>query len=47
MAKDAVKQSENLTLDEGIKFEKEVFYGTFATEDRKEGMTAFLEKRAP
>lgn len=47
MAKDAVKQSENLTMDQGVKYEKELFYGTFATQDRKEGMKAFLEKRKP
>ena len=31
----------------GIKFEKKIFYSTFATEDRREGMTAFVEKRQP
>ena len=29
----------------GLKYEKRLFYSTFATEDRREGMTAFLEKR--
>ena len=31
----------------GLKLEKNLFYSTFATEDRREGMTAFLEKRQP
>ena len=31
----------------GLKFEKKLFYSTFATEDRREGMTAFVEKRPP
>ena len=45
MAKDAVNASFNSTLDEGLRIEKRFFYATFATEDRKEGMTAFVEKR--
>jgi enoyl-CoA hydratase len=32
---------------DGIRFERRVVHGLFATEDQKEGMTAFLEKRAP
>jgi enoyl-CoA hydratase len=34
-------------LAEGVRFERRVFHATFATEDRKEGMTAFIEKRKP
>jgi enoyl-CoA hydratase/carnithine racemase len=37
----------NLGLDDGIHYEKQAFYSTFATHDRKEGMKAFIEKRKP
>ncbi|EGR30138.1 mitochondrial short-chain enoyl-coenzyme a hydratase 1 precursor, putative [Ichthyophthirius multifiliis] len=47
MAKECVNQSYNLTLRDGVQFEKKVFHATFATEDRKEGMSAFVEKRKP
>lgn len=47
MAKDAVNEAYELGLTEGIKFEKRVFWGTFATHDQKEGMKAFVEKRKP
>nr|XP_021192683.2 probable enoyl-CoA hydratase, mitochondrial isoform X5 [Helicoverpa armigera] len=47
MAKAAVNQAYETTLKSGLQFEKAYFYGTFATEDRKEGMTAFVEKRPP
>ena len=47
MAKDAVNAAYETTLDEGIRAERRLFYATFATEDRKEGMQAFLEKRTP
>nr|ANG83453.1 enoyl-CoA hydratase [Biston betularia] len=47
MAKQAVNQAYETTLKSGLQFEKSVFYGTFATADRKEGMTAFVEKRPP
>jgi len=45
MCKEAVNASFEMSLTEGLKFEKRLFHGTFATNDRKEGMTAFLEKR--
>lgn len=47
MAKEAVNVAYETTLREGLHFEKRAFHGTFATNDRKEGMTAFVEKRAP
>jgi enoyl-CoA hydratase len=47
MAKEAVNKSYELTLEEGTHFEKRMFHATFATEDRKEGMMAFVEKRTP
>ncbi|XP_028408134.1 enoyl-CoA hydratase, mitochondrial-like isoform X2 [Dendronephthya gigantea] len=45
MAKEAVNTAYETTLAEGIHFEKKIFYATFATDDRKEGMTAFVAKR--
>lgn len=46
-AKEAVNRSYEMTLSEGILFERRVFHSMFATEDQKEGMAAFLEKRQP
>jgi enoyl-CoA hydratase len=45
--KEAVNRSYETTLREGILFERRLFHALFATEDQKEGMAAFLEKRAP
>ncbi|XP_078482573.1 enoyl-CoA hydratase, mitochondrial [Ciona intestinalis] len=45
LAKEAVNIAYETTLAEGLHFEKKMFHATFATEDRKEGMTAFVEKR--
>ncbi|WP_448203708.1 enoyl-CoA hydratase [Azospirillum sp. sgz302134] len=47
MAKDAVNAAYETTLNEGIKVERRLFHSTFATEDQKEGMSAFAEKRQP
>ncbi|MBE0683122.1 MAG: enoyl-CoA hydratase/isomerase family protein [Anaerolineales bacterium] len=47
MAKDAVNAAFETTLTEGLKTEKRNFYPLFATEDQKEGMQAFIEKRKP
>ncbi|XP_015004003.1 enoyl-CoA hydratase, mitochondrial isoform X2 [Macaca fascicularis] len=44
-AQDAKQAAFEMTLTEGSKLEKKLFYSTFATDDRKEGMTAFVEKR--
>ena len=46
-AKDAVNRAYETTLSEGIKFERRTFHATFATEDQKEGMQAFADKRTP
>lgn len=43
--KEAVNRSYETTLSEGILFERRLFHSLFATEDQKEGMSAFLEKR--
>ncbi|XP_019726110.1 enoyl-CoA hydratase, mitochondrial [Hippocampus comes] len=45
MAKEAVNAAFEMTLAEGNHMEKRLFHATFATDDRKEGMTAFVEKR--
>merc|ERR1712168_966299 len=45
MCKEAVNKSQELSLSDGLDYERRLFHGTFATEDRKEGMTAFVEKR--
>ncbi len=47
MAKEAVNAAFETTLTEGIRFERRLFHSTFATEDQKEGMAAFSEKRSP
>jgi enoyl-CoA hydratase len=47
MAKEAVNRSYESTLAEGLLFERRLFHSLFATEDQKEGMAAFVEKRAP
>jgi enoyl-CoA hydratase len=46
MAKEAVNRAFEVSLAEGILFERRVFHSLFATEDQKEGMAAFVEKRA-
>ncbi|WP_419907522.1 enoyl-CoA hydratase [Hoeflea sp.] len=45
MAKESVNRSYEVTLAEGIRFERRLFHSLFATEDQKEGMSAFAEKR--
>lgn len=47
MAKEAVNRAYEVTLTEGIQFERRVFHSLFATEDQSEGMAAFVDKRAP
>jgi enoyl-CoA hydratase len=47
MAKAAVNLAFETPLSEGIRAERRLFYTTFATEDRREGMQAFVEKRTP
>ena len=46
-AKEAVNRSYETTLAEGLLFERRLFQSLFATEDQKEGMHAFLDKREP
>lgn len=47
IVKEAVNRAQETTLREGILFERRMFNAAFATEDQKEGMSAFLEKREP
>ncbi|HEY1723372.1 MAG TPA: enoyl-CoA hydratase [Magnetospirillaceae bacterium] len=47
MGKEAVNRALETTLAEGVRFERRLFHSLFATEDQKEGMAAFAEKRAP
>ncbi|MEX3017504.1 enoyl-CoA hydratase [Gymnodinialimonas hymeniacidonis] len=46
-AKEAVNRAEELSLSEGLLFERRMFHSLFATEDQSEGMSAFIEKREP
>ncbi|QIK78221.1 enoyl-CoA hydratase [Sphingomonas piscis] len=43
--KEMVNTAEELPLEQGIRFERRLFHGLFGTEDQKEGMAAFVEKR--
>ena len=47
MAKESVNRAFETTLTEGLRFERRLFHAMFATEDQKEGMAAFAEKRKP
>jgi len=46
-AKEAINRAFETSLAEGVRFERRVFHALFATEDQKEGMAAFVEKRPP
>jgi enoyl-CoA hydratase len=47
LAKEAILKAFNSPLDEGLEYERKCFYLLFASEDRREGMKAFIEKRKP
>jgi enoyl-CoA hydratase len=47
MVKESINRAFETTLAEGVRFERRLFHSTFATEDQKEGMAAFIEKRKP
>jgi enoyl-CoA hydratase len=47
MVKESVNRAFEMTLAEGVRFERRLFHSTFATEDQKEGMAAFVDKRKP
>jgi enoyl-CoA hydratase len=46
-AKEAVNRAFETSLAEGVRFERRIFHALFATQDQKEGMAAFVEKRPP
>ena len=47
LAKEAVNAAHETLLEGGLRFERRIFHSLFATDDQKEGMLAFLEKRPP
>jgi enoyl-CoA hydratase len=47
LAKEAIRKADELSLSEGLEFERKSFYLLFSSEDKKEGMKAFSEKRKP
>jgi enoyl-CoA hydratase len=47
MIKESVNRAYETTLAEGVQYERRMFHSTFASEDQKEGMKAFIEKRLP
>ncbi|NOX84123.1 MAG: enoyl-CoA hydratase [Alphaproteobacteria bacterium] len=47
LIKESVDRAFETTLSEGVRFERKVFHSVFSTEDQKEGMAAFIEKRKP
>jgi enoyl-CoA hydratase len=47
VVKECVNRSQEAALNDGLLFERRMFHALFATEDQKEGMAAFLEKRQP
>lgn len=47
MIKEAVNRAYESSLSDGVQYERRLFHSTFATEDQKEGMKAFIEKRLP
>jgi enoyl-CoA hydratase len=47
MAKESINRAFEASLSEGVLFERRLFHSLFATDDQKEGMTAFVEKRKP
>lgn len=47
MAKETVNRAQEVSLTEGVRFERRLFLSMFSTEDQKEGMKAFIEKRKP
>ena len=47
LAKESVLKAHETALSEGLEYERKLFYSLFSTEDQKEGMRAFMEKRKP
>jgi enoyl-CoA hydratase len=47
LAKESILKSFDTTIEGGLEFERKAFYLLFSSEDKKEGMSAFIEKRPP
>ena len=47
LAKDSVLKAQEMSLSQGLEYERKLFYLLFATDDQREGMQAFVEKRPP
>ena len=47
LAKEAILKSFDTTIEMGLEYERKNFYLLFASEDMREGMSAFIEKRKP
>ena len=47
MAKDSILKAFDTTIEGGLEYERKAFYLLFASDDMKEGMNAFIEKRKP
>jgi enoyl-CoA hydratase len=47
MCKETVNAAYEMTLEEGLRFERRIFHSMFSLDDQKEGMSAFAEKRKP
>jgi enoyl-CoA hydratase len=47
MTKETVHRADEMSLSEGVRFERRLFHAMFATDDQKEGMNAFIDKRKP
>ena len=47
LAKEAVNRAFETPMEEGLRFERRAFHASFALDDQKEGMNAFIEKRSP
>lgn len=47
MCKETVNASFEMTLEQGLRFERRIFHSMFSLNDQKEGMGAFAEKRKP
>jgi len=45
MTKESVNRAYEVSLSEGVRFERRLFHSQFATKDQSEGMAAFVEKR--
>jgi enoyl-CoA hydratase len=47
MTKESINRAQETALAEGVRFERKLLHAMFATQDQKEGMSAFLQQRSP